>query len=54
MVQLQSRYNEMLYIYLKEVAEGQKFSEERKPYFSEGICMLHNRQDTYIRELHNK
>jgi hypothetical protein len=31
MVQLQSGYNDRLQIYVKEVTEGQKFSNERKP-----------------------
>jgi hypothetical protein len=30
-VQLQSGYSDRLQIYVKEVAEGQKFSKERKP-----------------------
>jgi hypothetical protein len=30
-VHIQSGYSDMLYIYVKEVIEGQKFSEERKP-----------------------
>jgi hypothetical protein len=30
-VQLQYEYSEKLQIYVKEVAEDQKFSEERKP-----------------------
>jgi hypothetical protein len=29
-VQLHSRYSDMLQIYVKEVADGHKFSEERK------------------------
>jgi hypothetical protein len=48
MIQLQSGYSDRLQIYVKEVAKGQKFLEERKSYFSEGIRMLHNRQDAYI------
>jgi hypothetical protein len=31
MVQLQSGYNVMLQIYVKEVTEGHKFLRERKP-----------------------
>jgi hypothetical protein len=30
-VQLQSGYSDRLHIYVKEVAEGHRFSEERKP-----------------------
>jgi hypothetical protein len=41
MVQLQSGYSDRLQIYVKEVIEGQKFSEKRKPYFLEGIHRLH-------------
>jgi hypothetical protein len=53
-VQLQFGYNDRLQIYVKEVEEGQKFSEERKTYFSEGIRRLHNSLVAYIRGLHNR
>jgi hypothetical protein len=33
MIQLQYGYNDMLHIYVKEVAEGQKFSEKENPSF---------------------
>jgi hypothetical protein len=43
----------MLQIYVKEVTQGQKFSEERKPYFLEGIHRLHNNLVMYIHRFHN-
>jgi hypothetical protein len=53
-VQLQYGYSDRLQIYVKEATQGQKFSEKRKPYFSEGTRRLHNSLVMYIHGLHNK
>jgi hypothetical protein len=50
MVQLQSGYSDRLKIYVKEVAEGQKFSEKENPSFQKvyTVCITDS-MHTYAR-----
>jgi hypothetical protein len=48
-VQLQSGYNDRLQIYVKEVAEGQKFLEKENPSFQKVYAgCVKDRMHTYV------